>query len=46
MPDAEVLRIAGTEVRPGEPIMEIVPTEEKLVIEAQLDPINRGYVEV
>ncbi len=35
----------GGVVRPGEPIMEIVPTHEKLVIEARLNPIDRGYVE-
>ncbi len=35
----------GGVVRPGEPIMEIVPTHEKLVIVARLNPIDRGYVE-
>lgn len=35
----------GGVVRPGEPILDIVPTDEKLVIEARLDPIDRGYVE-
>jgi len=34
----------GGVVRPGESIMEIVPTDAKLVIEARLDPIDRGYV--
>ena len=34
----------GGVVRPGEVIMEIVPTGAKLVIEARLDPIDRGYV--
>ena len=28
----------------AEPLMEIVPLEEELVIEARLSPINRGYV--
>lgn len=35
----------GGVVRPGEPILEIVPTGENLVIEAQLNPTDRGYVE-
>jgi adhesin transport system membrane fusion protein len=34
----------GGVVRPSEPIMEIVPTSERLVIEAKLNPIDRGYV--
>lgn len=34
----------GGVVRPGEPILEIVPSDDKLVIEARLDPIDRGYV--
>lgn len=36
----------GGVVRAGEPIMEIVPIEGKLVIEAKLSPIDRGYVRV
>lgn len=36
----------GNVVKPGEPIMEIVPTGERLVIEAKLNPIDRGYVTV
>jgi adhesin transport system membrane fusion protein len=36
----------GGVVRPGDPIMEIVPTGESLVIDAQLDPTDRGYVEL
>ncbi len=36
----------GGVVRPGEAIMEIVPVREELVIEAKLDPQDRGYVEV
>jgi adhesin transport system membrane fusion protein len=34
----------GGVVRSGEPIMEIVPTGENLVIEAKLNPVDRGYV--
>ncbi len=34
----------GGVVRPGEAIMEIVPVREELVIEAKLDPQDRGYV--
>jgi adhesin transport system membrane fusion protein len=33
-------------VKPGEPIMEIVPTGDRLVVEAKLSPTDRGYVEV
>src|SRR5690606_35748536 len=36
----------GGVVKAGEPIMEIVPTGEKLVISAKLNPIDRGFVEV
>jgi len=35
----------GGVVKPGEPIMEIVPTSERLVVEAKLKPIDRGFVE-
>ena len=35
----------GGVVRPGDPIMEIVPTGGNLVIEAKLDPTDIGYVE-
>jgi adhesin transport system membrane fusion protein len=35
----------GGVVTGGEPIMEIVPVGENLVIEARLNPIDRGYVE-
>ncbi len=35
----------GGVVKPGEPIMEIVPTGGKLVIEAKLSPTDRAYVE-
>lgn len=34
----------GGVVTPGEPIMEIVPTGENLVVEARLRPVDRGYV--
>jgi adhesin transport system membrane fusion protein len=36
----------GGVVRPGEPIMEIVPVHDRLDIEAKLSPTDRGYVEV
>jgi adhesin transport system membrane fusion protein len=35
----------GGIVSAGEPIMEIVPTGDRLVIEARLSPTDRGYVE-
>jgi adhesin transport system membrane fusion protein len=35
----------GGVVRPGEPIMEIVPVGDELVIEARLSPVDRGYVQ-
>ncbi len=34
----------GGVISPGEPIMEIVPTGDKLVVEAKLNPTDRGYV--
>lgn len=34
----------GGVVRPGDPIMEIVPADDRLVVEAKLSPIDRGYV--
>ena len=34
----------GGVVRPGDPIMEIVPLNENLVIEARLNPVDVGYV--
>lgn len=34
----------GGVVSPGEPIMEIVPTGENLVVDARLSPMDRGYV--
>ena len=36
----------GGVVRPGEPIMEIVPIGDALVVQAKLSPVDRGYVEV
>lgn len=36
----------GGVIRPGEPIMEIVPLDETLVVQARLNPVDRGYVEV
>ena len=36
----------GGVVRPGEPLMEIVPTQENLLIEARLDPTDIGYVRI
>jgi len=34
----------GGVVKPGEPIMEIVPLNEKLIVEARLNPMDVGYV--
>jgi adhesin transport system membrane fusion protein len=34
----------GGVVRPGDPIMEIVPLNEQLVVEARLSPVDVGYV--
>ena len=34
----------GGVVKPGDPIMEIVPTGDKLVIEARLNPTDRGFI--
>ncbi|WP_417520221.1 HlyD family type I secretion periplasmic adaptor subunit [Minwuia sp.] len=36
----------GGVVRSGEAIMEIVPVDETLVVQARLSPVDRGYVEV
>jgi len=36
----------GGVVRPGEPIMEIVPIGENLVIEVKLNPTERGFVNI
>jgi len=35
----------GGIVQPGAPIMEVVPTDENLVVEAKLNPVDRGYVQ-
>ena len=34
----------GGVVRPGDAIMDIVPSEDALVVEAKLNPIDRGFV--
>ena len=34
----------GGVVKPGEPIMEIVPLDEKLIVETRLNPVDVGYV--
>ncbi len=34
----------GGVIKPGEPIMEIVPTGENLVVQSRLNPTDRGYV--
>ena len=36
----------GGVVRAGEPLMEIVPTQERLVVEAKLNPTDIGYVRI
>jgi membrane fusion protein, adhesin transport system len=36
----------GGVVRPGEPILEIVPTSGNLVIEVKLNPTERGFIRV
>jgi membrane fusion protein, adhesin transport system len=36
----------GNVVKAGEPIMEIVPTKDQLVLEAKLMPADRGYVKL
>ena len=35
---------AGNVVKPGEPIMEVVPLKDQLVIEVKLSPSDRGYI--
>ena len=35
----------GGIVQPGQPIMEVVPTDENLIVEAKLNPVDRGYVQ-
>ncbi|MEL6318628.1 MAG: HlyD family efflux transporter periplasmic adaptor subunit, partial [Pseudomonadota bacterium] len=36
----------GAVVRPGDPILEVVPTRERLVVEARLSPEDVGHVQV
>ncbi|MBO6824860.1 MAG: HlyD family type I secretion periplasmic adaptor subunit [Sneathiella sp.] len=36
----------GGIVRPGDVIMDVVPTSDRLVVEARLSPSDRGFVEV
>ena len=36
----------GGVVKPGEPIMEIVPTGDTLVVSAKIDPADRGFISV
>jgi len=38
------LQAVGNVVRQGEPIMEVVPVDEVLVVETRLSPADRGYV--
>ena len=40
------VRSLGDVVKPGDPLMEVVPTSDTLVIEARLNPTDRGYVTV
>ena len=35
---------AGWVVKPGEPILEIVPNKDEVIVEARLNPSDRGYV--
>lgn len=37
---------AGNVVKPGEPIMEVVPLKEALDIEVNLSPADRGFVQI
>ena len=41
-----VVRSVGDVVRGGDPLMTIVPVGDAIVVEAHLDPIDRGYVSV
>ncbi|CAA7615768.1 Multidrug resistance efflux pump membrane-fusion protein [Candidatus Terasakiella magnetica] len=36
----------GGVVRPGDPILELVPLHERLQIDAKLSPMDRGYVQI
>ncbi len=42
------LRSSGTGwvVKPGEPILEVVPDKDEVIVEARLNPADRGYVHV
>jgi adhesin transport system membrane fusion protein len=35
---------SGNVIKPGEPIMEVVPVKDQLVIEVKLSPSDRGYI--
>ena len=35
---------AGWVVKPGEPILEVVPNKDEIIVEARLNPSDRGYV--
>lgn len=35
---------AGWVIKPGEPILEIVPDKDEVMVEARLNPADRGYV--
>ena len=35
---------AGWVVKPGEPILEVVPDKDEIIVEARLNPSDRGYV--
>ena len=37
---------AGWVVKPGESILEVVPDEDEIMVEARLNPNDRGFVEV
>jgi adhesin transport system membrane fusion protein len=37
---------AGNVVKAGEPIMEVVPVKDQLVVELRLSPADRGFIEV
>ncbi len=36
----------GSAVQPGETIIEIIPEDDSLIIEARVDPSDRGFIEV
>ena len=40
-----LINTIGGVVSPGQPIMEIVPSDHNLVIEAKLNPIDIGFVQ-